>query len=156
MCRGIARQPQRTATTLWRRCGPRHSARKKQIACMQPSASITLFRATCVNCINHIVSSDMCDLVEHGACRTHISEIYRHSVAQECERHEDLSQSRCNHCLSSSPLVAVVYILISCSSFLTSKFISWLKAREGSGCTKGWLCHLSYLRPHPPFVAAGK
>ena len=39
----------------------------------------------------------------------------------------------------------------SLSAFLTSRFLGWLGRQE-----KGWFAHLSYLRPHPPYAAAGK
>jgi arylsulfatase A-like enzyme len=37
------------------------------------------------------------------------------------------------------------------SAFLTDSFLSWLDDRES-----GWFAHLSYLRPHPPYSAAGE
>lgn len=37
------------------------------------------------------------------------------------------------------------------SAFLTDSFLSWLDVRES-----GWFAHLSYLRPHPPYSAAGE
>jgi arylsulfatase A-like enzyme len=39
----------------------------------------------------------------------------------------------------------------SVSAFLTDSFLSWLDDRES-----GWFAHLSYLRPHPPYSAAGE
>lgn len=39
----------------------------------------------------------------------------------------------------------------SLTGFLTGKFLDWLDV-QGSG----WFAHLSYLRPHPPYVAAGE
>jgi len=39
----------------------------------------------------------------------------------------------------------------SLSGFLTTRFLSWLDHQES-----GWFAHLSYLRPHPPYAAAGK
>jgi arylsulfatase A-like enzyme len=36
------------------------------------------------------------------------------------------------------------------SSFLTTRFVDWLDHQES-----GWFAHLSYLRPHPPYAAAG-
>jgi arylsulfatase A-like enzyme len=39
----------------------------------------------------------------------------------------------------------------SLSGFLTSRFVQWLEVQEG-----GWFAHLSYLRPHPPYAAAGE
>ena len=40
---------------------------------------------------------------------------------------------------------------LSLSGFLTTRFIQWLEHQES-----GWFAHLSYLRPHPPYVAAGE
>jgi arylsulfatase A-like enzyme len=39
---------------------------------------------------------------------------------------------------------------LSLSGFLTTRFVDWLERQDG-----GWFAHLSYLRPHPPYVAAG-
>lgn len=39
----------------------------------------------------------------------------------------------------------------SLTSFLTSRFLEWLAVQES-----GWFAHLSYLRPHPPYAAAGE
>ena len=39
----------------------------------------------------------------------------------------------------------------SLTSFLTSRFLEWLDVQES-----GWFAHLSYLRPHPPYAAAGE
>ncbi len=39
----------------------------------------------------------------------------------------------------------------SLTSFLTTKFLEWLDTRDS-----GWFAHLSYLRPHPPYAAAGE
>jgi len=39
----------------------------------------------------------------------------------------------------------------SLSGFLTTRFIDWLEHQES-----GWFAHLSYLRPHPPYAAAGE
>ena len=39
----------------------------------------------------------------------------------------------------------------SVSSFLTDSFVDWLDRQAG-----GWFAHLSYLRPHPPYRAAGE
>ena len=39
----------------------------------------------------------------------------------------------------------------SLSSFLTTRFTQWLERQES-----GWFAHLSYLRPHPPYGAAGE
>jgi arylsulfatase A-like enzyme len=38
----------------------------------------------------------------------------------------------------------------SLSGFLTTRFLEWLDHEES-----GWFAHLSYLRPHPPYAAAG-
>ena len=40
---------------------------------------------------------------------------------------------------------------VSVSAFLTDKVIEWLDGREN-----GWFAHVSYLRPHPPYSAAGE
>jgi arylsulfatase A-like enzyme len=39
----------------------------------------------------------------------------------------------------------------SLSGFLTTRFLDWLEHQES-----GWFAHLSYLRPHPPYAAAGE
>lgn len=39
----------------------------------------------------------------------------------------------------------------SLSGFLTTRFLQWLEHEES-----GWFAHLSYLRPHPPYAAAGE
>jgi arylsulfatase A-like enzyme len=39
----------------------------------------------------------------------------------------------------------------SLSGFLTTRFVEWLADQES-----GWFAHLSYLRPHPPYAAAGE
>ncbi|HVB71067.1 MAG TPA: sulfatase-like hydrolase/transferase [Acidimicrobiales bacterium] len=39
----------------------------------------------------------------------------------------------------------------SLGGFLTTRFLEWL-GHQGSG----WFAHLSYLRPHPPYAAAGE
>jgi arylsulfatase A-like enzyme len=39
----------------------------------------------------------------------------------------------------------------SLSGFLTTRFVEWLDVQES-----GWFAHLSYLRPHPPYAAAGE
>jgi arylsulfatase A-like enzyme len=39
----------------------------------------------------------------------------------------------------------------SLSGFLTTRFVEWLDKQES-----GWFAHLSYLRPHPPYAAAGE
>jgi len=38
----------------------------------------------------------------------------------------------------------------SLSGFLTTRYLEWLRDQES-----GWFAHLSYLRPHPPYAAAG-
>jgi arylsulfatase A-like enzyme len=38
----------------------------------------------------------------------------------------------------------------SLSAFLTERFLGWMGAQEGP-----WFAHLSQLRPHPPYAAAG-
>lgn len=40
---------------------------------------------------------------------------------------------------------------LSLSGFLTTRFLDWLARQES-----GWFAHLSYLRPHPPYAAAGE
>ena len=39
---------------------------------------------------------------------------------------------------------------VGISAFLTDRFLEWLDGR-----TEPWFAHLSHLRPHPPFAAAG-
>lgn len=39
----------------------------------------------------------------------------------------------------------------SLTSFLTTKFLDWLDVQDA-----GWFAHVSYLRPHPPYAAAGE
>ncbi len=39
----------------------------------------------------------------------------------------------------------------SLAAFLTDRFLEWLDHQES-----GWFAHLSYLRPHPPYAAAGR
>jgi arylsulfatase A-like enzyme len=39
----------------------------------------------------------------------------------------------------------------SLSGFLTTRFVEWLDQQDS-----GWFAHLSYLRPHPPYAAAGE
>jgi hypothetical protein len=34
---------------------------------------------------------------------------------------------------------------------LTNRFLDWLPKQES-----GWFAHLSFLRPHPPYAAAGE
>jgi len=38
------------------------------------------------------------------------------------------------------------------SAFMTDRFLEWLRAHD----TDDWFAHLSYLRPHPPYGAAGE
>ncbi|HEY0519291.1 MAG TPA: sulfatase-like hydrolase/transferase, partial [Ilumatobacteraceae bacterium] len=40
---------------------------------------------------------------------------------------------------------------LSTSTFLTNVFLDWLDERD-----EPWFAHLSYLRPHPPYSAAGE
>jgi arylsulfatase A-like enzyme len=40
---------------------------------------------------------------------------------------------------------------LSTSSFLTNAFLEWLDQKDGP-----WFAHLSHLRPHPPYSAAGE
>ena len=40
---------------------------------------------------------------------------------------------------------------LSLSGFLTTRFVEWLERQDS-----GWFAHLSYLRPHPPYAAAGE
>jgi arylsulfatase A-like enzyme len=37
------------------------------------------------------------------------------------------------------------------STFLTNHLLNWMRKQDGP-----WFAHASYLRPHPPFAAAGK
>ena len=39
----------------------------------------------------------------------------------------------------------------SLTGFLTDKFLEWLGVQE-----EGWFAHVSFLRPHPPYAAAGE
>ena len=39
---------------------------------------------------------------------------------------------------------------VSLTAFLTGRFTTWLSRQD-----TGWFAHLSYLRPHPPYAAAG-
>ncbi len=39
----------------------------------------------------------------------------------------------------------------SLTAFLTDRYLSWLDRQD-----VGWFAHLSYLRPHPPYAAAGE
>jgi arylsulfatase A-like enzyme len=56
---------------------------------------------------------------------------YNKALLTEPDRHEDLS----------------------ITTFLTDEFFKWL---DGQDTNKPWFTHLSYLRPHPPYAAAGK
>lgn len=40
---------------------------------------------------------------------------------------------------------------LSLTGFLTGKFLDWLDCQES-----GWFAHVSFLRPHPPYAAAGE
>lgn len=40
---------------------------------------------------------------------------------------------------------------VGLSTFMTDRFLEWLDGRNGP-----WFAHLSYLRPHPPYAAAGR
>ena len=40
---------------------------------------------------------------------------------------------------------------VGISAFLTNRFLEWLPAQQ-----EPWFAHLSHLRPHPPFAAAGE
>ncbi len=40
---------------------------------------------------------------------------------------------------------------LSLTSFLTGKFLEWLKVQDDA-----WFAHVSFLRPHPPYAAAGE
>jgi arylsulfatase A-like enzyme len=39
---------------------------------------------------------------------------------------------------------------VGVSAFLTNRYLEWLERRD-----RPWFAHLSYLRPHPPYAAAG-
>lgn len=39
----------------------------------------------------------------------------------------------------------------SMAAFLTERFLAWLEAQQ-----RPWFAHLSHLRPHPPYAAAGR
>jgi arylsulfatase A-like enzyme len=40
------------------------------------------------------------------------------------------------------------------TKFLTDRFIAWAEGRgDGPGAGGGWFAHVSFLRPHPPFLA---
>ena len=40
---------------------------------------------------------------------------------------------------------------VGVSAFLTNRYLDWLERQE-----RPWFAHLSYLRPHPPYAAAGR
>ena len=40
---------------------------------------------------------------------------------------------------------------VGVSAFVTDRFLEWLGRRDGP-----WFAHLSFLRPHPPYAAAGR
>ena len=40
---------------------------------------------------------------------------------------------------------------VGVSAFVTDRFLEWLGQRDGP-----WFAHLSFLRPHPPYAAAGR
>lgn len=40
---------------------------------------------------------------------------------------------------------------VGVSAFLTNRYLDWLERRD-----RPWFAHLSYLRPHPPYAAAGR
>ena len=42
----------------------------------------------------------------------------------------------------------------SVSAFVTDCVVDWLDRRDGDG--EPWFAHVSYLRPHPPYAAAGR
>ena len=45
---------------------------------------------------------------------------------------------------------------LSISTFLTDQFLGWhADARQATTTDAPWFAHLSYLRPHPPYTAAG-
>ena len=46
---------------------------------------------------------------------------------------------------------------LSISTFLTERLLDWLREAQETATATGepWFAHASYLRPHPPFVAAG-
>jgi arylsulfatase A-like enzyme len=46
---------------------------------------------------------------------------------------------------------------LSISTFLTDQFLGWhADARRATTSDAPWFAHLSYLRPHPPYTAAGR
>ena len=40
---------------------------------------------------------------------------------------------------------------VGLSAYMTNRFLEWLERRD-----RAWFAHLSYLRPHPPYAAAGR
>ena len=68
------------------------------------------------------------NLKEHGF---DLGGDYNGALRTEPDRHEDLS----------------------ISTFLTDQFFVWLDSQKAG---TPWFTHLSYLRPHPPYAAAGK
>lgn len=45
---------------------------------------------------------------------------------------------------------------VSASTYLTNGFLDWLGERPATGAgAEPWFAHLSFLRPHPPYTAAG-
>ena len=48
---------------------------------------------------------------------------------------------------------------LSITHFLTDRFLAWLDEhapRDSDSGRRPWFAHLSYLRPHPPYTAAGR
>lgn len=43
----------------------------------------------------------------------------------------------------------------SVTQFLTDQFLAWLDARDARDANEPWFAHTSYIRPHPPYTAAG-
>lgn len=39
------------------------------------------------------------------------------------------------------------------TAFMVESTLDWIRARSGGGGGRGWVAHLSLLRPHPPWVA---
>ena len=44
----------------------------------------------------------------------------------------------------------------SITHFMTDAFLAWLRVEQEKDTAKPWFAHLSYLRPHPPFMAPGE
>lgn len=64
--------------------------------------------------------------------------------------------SKCGHAVSLDPNEALAGesdrpAEHSMAAFLTDRFLDWLSTRDGP-----WFAHLSHLRPHPPYAAAGR